>query len=94
MDPYRLSMLSRVAAASIGAYVVINMANLALGFILPFPFYKSLLFAMQISFFFYVIAIIWVFSVRTAAKAWLGLAVTAVPLGLIDAWYLLAGAPS
>ncbi len=89
---YRLSIFSRVLAASVGAYVLINLANLALSILLPFEQYKALLFAMQTSFIYYTLAIIWVFSVRTATKAWLGLIAVAVPLALVDAYYYFQGA--
>ena len=90
---YRLDVLSRVLAASAGAYVLVNLANYGLSFLLPVPQYQGLLFAMQISFVFYTLAIIWVFAVRTATKAWLGLLAFAVPLALIDAYFFLQGAP-
>jgi hypothetical protein len=89
--PARLGMLSRVLAASVGAYVIINLANLALAYVLPAERYQSLLFAMQTSFLFYTLAIIWVFAVRTAAKAWMGLLVVAVPLLLIDVFFYFQG---
>jgi hypothetical protein len=85
----RLSVLSRVLAAAVGGYVLINLANLALSVLLPGEQYKALLFAMQISFVIYTVVIIWVFSVRSATKAWLGLAVVALPLAIIDASHFL-----
>lgn len=88
---YRLSVLSRVLAASIGAYLLVNLANLALGYLLPVAFYQALLFAMQISFVLYTLAIIWVFSVRSATRAWLGLVLVAMPLAIIDGYFYLQG---
>ena len=88
---YRLSVLSRVVAASLGAYAVVNLANMALAFLLPAEQYKDLLFAMQISFLFYTLAIIWVFAVRSATKAWLGLLAVALPLALIDVYFYSQG---
>ncbi len=89
ITPDRLSMFSRVVAASIGAYVVVNLATYALNFLLPVENYKALLFAMQISFVFYTLIIIWVFAVRTARKAWLGLLAIAAPLALVDLVFYL-----
>jgi hypothetical protein len=91
LTAYRLSVFSRVVAASLGAYAVVNLANMALALLLPAEQYKALLFAMQISFIFYTLAIIWVFAVRTATKAWLGLIAVAVPLALVDAYYYFHG---
>jgi hypothetical protein len=82
--PDRLSMASRVAAASIGAYVLVNVITLTLNFFLPWEQYMSLLFAMQISFVFYTLIIIWVFFARTATMAWLGLLAVGLPLALVD----------
>ncbi len=87
ITPDRLSVFSRVVAASVGAYVVVNLATMALNFLLPVEQYKALLFAMQISFIFYTLIIIWVFAVRTALKAWLGMLAIGVPLALIDLYF-------
>ena len=89
---YRFNVLSRVLAASVGAYVLVNLANYGLSFLLPLPQYQGLLFAMQISFVFYTLAIIWTFAVRTATNAWLGLLAFAVPLAFIDAYFFFWGA--
>jgi uncharacterized protein DUF3649 len=85
-------IFSRVVAASLGTYLLVNLANLALGYLLPGAQYRALLFAMQISFLLYTLAIIWVFSVRSAAKAWLGLAALAIPLAIVDAGFYFLGA--
>jgi hypothetical protein len=91
LTPERLSVMSRIIAAALGGYVLVNLMNLALSIILPVPQYQGLLFAMMISFIFYTLAIVWVFAVRTATKAWLGLIVAAVPFALIDAAYVFWG---
>lgn len=85
--PERLSVLSRVVAASLGAYVIVNLANMALNFLLPGERYKALLFAMQISFLFYTLLIIWAFAARTARKVWAGMLVIGVPLLLVDLYF-------
>lgn len=83
---YRVGMLSRILAASIGGYVLMNIVTVAFTFLLPVENYTAFLFSVQTSFLVYSITIIWVFTARTATKAWLGLLVLAVPLALID-WY-------
>ena len=88
---WRLSILSRVVAASIGAYVLVNLCSMALGYLLPVEHFKALLFGMQISFLFYTVAIIWVFSVRSATRAWLGLIAIAIPLAIIDGFFYFRG---
>ena len=94
MTPYRLDVFSRIIAASFGAYVLCNLANLALSIILPVPQYQGLLFAMMISFIFYTLAIIWVFAVRTATRAWLGLIIAALPFAVIDVIWIVWGSGS
>jgi hypothetical protein len=91
LTPERLSMTSRVIAASLGAYALVNLTTMALQFLLPWEQYKSLLFAMQISFVFYTLIIIWVFTVRTATRAWLGMLSMGAPLLLIDLYFYFAG---
>ncbi len=63
-----------------------NIVTVAFTFLLPVENYTAFLFSVQTSFLVYSITIIWVFTARTATKAWLGLLVLAVPLALID-WY-------
>ena len=91
LSAYQRSVLSRVIAAAFGGYALVNLANLALSYILPVPQYQGLLFAMMISFFFYTGAIIWVFTVRTATKAWLGLMAIALPLAIINLFFYFRG---
>jgi len=86
---YRWSVASRLLAAALGGYVVVTLLHLAFLAVLPWDYYKSLLFASQTGYLYYTGVIIWCFAARTARRAWLGLAVVALPLVLIDAWYLL-----
>ncbi len=84
---YRWGVLSRFVAAAAGGYAVVALAQLALMVVLPVADYKALLFSMQTGFLYYTGVITWCFAARTARRAWLGLAVVALPLALIDAWY-------
>jgi len=86
---YRWSVLSRCVAAALGGYVVVTLLHLALTAVLPMEGYKALLFASQTGYLYYTGILIWCFAVRTAKRAWLGLALLALPLLLIDAAYLL-----
>ena len=90
---YRFSVLSRTLAAAIGGYLLVNLANYALSFLLPMPQYQALLLAMQLSFAFYTLAIIWAFAVRTATRAWLGLLTFIIPLAVMDLYFFFMGAP-
>ena len=86
---YRWSVLSRVVAAAAGGYAVVTLTHLALMVVLPVKGYMALLFSMQTGWLYYTGVIIWCFAARTAARAWLGLALVALPLVLIDAAYWL-----
>lgn len=91
---YRWSVLSRIVAAAAGGYALVNLAHLGLMAILPVDDYKALLFSMQTGFLYYTGIVIWCFAARTAARAWLGLALVALPLALIDVWYWIHRGPS
>jgi len=85
---YRWSVLSRAVAAAVGGYAVVTLLHLGLTAVLPMDGYKALLFSSQTGYLYYTGIIIWCFAVRTARRAWQGLALVALPLALIDAWFL------
>ena len=68
-----LSVLSRTIAAIVGGYVFSNLQAVLTSYLLPMQTADSVLLSLQLSFLFYSIVIIWVFSTKTAGKAWLGL---------------------
>lgn len=68
-----LSVLSRTIAAIVGGYVLSNLLAVLISYLLPMQTADSVLLSLQLSFLFYSIVIIWVFSTKTAGKAWLGL---------------------
>ena len=68
-----LGVLSRSIAAIVGGYVLSNLLATLTSYLLPMPTVDSVLLSLQLSFLFYAIVIIWVFSAKTAGKAWLGL---------------------
>ena len=84
---YRWGVLSRFVAAAAGGYAVVSLTQMALMVVLPVADYKALLFSMQTSYLYYTGVVIWCFAARTARRAWLGLAIVALPLALIDAGY-------
>lgn len=86
---YRWSVLSRCIAAAVGGYAIVTLLQLAFTAVLPWDYYKSLLFSSQTGYLYYTGVIIWCFAARTAKRAWMGLAIVALPLILIDAWYVL-----
>lgn len=95
VDPaYRWSVASRFFAAAIGGYVLVTMLQVAFMALSPTEYYKSLLFASQTGYLYWTGIIVWCFAARTARRAWLGLALVALPLALLDAWYLLQRSPA
>ncbi len=86
---YRWSVLSRCIAATAGGYAVVTLLHLAMIAVLPWDDYKALLFASQTGYLYYTGIIIWCFAARSAKRAWFGLGLVALPLALIDAWYLV-----
>ena len=73
-----LCVLSRVVAAIVGGYALSNILAIFISYMLPMPTADSVLLSLQLSFLFYSIAIIWVFSTKTASKAWLGILIACV----------------
>jgi hypothetical protein len=86
---YRWSVASRCLAAAAGGYAVVTLLQLAAVALVPGAYYKALLLTSQTGYLYYTGIIIWCFAARTATRAWLGLAVMALPLLVIDAVYLL-----
>lgn len=79
------SLMSRIVAAIAGGYALAALVSVA-ALALPIGKPQAVLTGMLASFAFYAGAVVWVFAVRSAARAWAGLLIAAVPL-LWAAWY-------
>jgi hypothetical protein len=77
-------LLSRIVAAVLGGYALGALTSVA-ALALPVSRTEAVLTGMLSSFVVGTIAVIWVFAVRSATRAWVGLAIMAVPL-LLAAW--------
>ncbi len=86
---YRWSVVSRIVAAALGGYFIVTLLHVAFIAVLPTELHRTLLFASQTGYLYWTGLIVWCFATRSATRAWVGLAVLAVPLIAIDAWYLL-----
>ncbi|KDR32289.1 MULTISPECIES: DUF3649 domain-containing protein [Caballeronia] len=82
-------LVSRIVAAIFGGYALAALASVA-ALALPMSKPQAVLTGMLVSFVVYVCAVIWVFAVRSARRAWSGLAFIAVPL-LMAAWTVWPG---
>ncbi len=86
--PIPFPLISRIAAALCGGYALAALASvaaLALPLALPLARTEAVFTGMMASFLVYAGAVVWVFAVRSARRAWIGLAVAAMPL-LAAAW--------
>lgn len=70
---YRWSVASRAAAAIVGGYALTSAATVLLGLIWPGPRAVGLMWATLLSFTVYAVAIMWVFTTRSATRAWIGM---------------------
>lgn len=74
-------LLSRILAAFLGGYFLAALASVA-ALALPLDKPQAVLTGMQASFLIYAGAVVWVFAARSAARAWAGLFIVALPLSL------------
>lgn len=77
-------LISRITAALFGGYALAALSSVAV-LALPLSKPQAVLSGMLASFVVYAAAVIWVFAVRSALRAWGGLLVFALPLSLA-AW--------
>lgn len=77
-----LPLVSRVIAALFGGYVLAALCSIA-ALALPIDGRQAVFTGMLASFLLYAGAVVWVFAVRSAWRAWLGLIVAALPLWLV-----------
>lgn len=78
------ALASRIVAALFGGYALAALASVA-ALALPMAKPQAVLTGMLASFAIYAGAVIWVFAVRSAVRAWAGLLIAAAPL-LVAAW--------
>ncbi|OZI32546.1 iron uptake protein [Bordetella genomosp. 10] len=86
-------LVARIVAALFGGYGLAALTSVA-AVVLPIDRTQAVFAGMLLSFLVYTLAVVWVFAVRSATRAWVGLLVAALPLGLA-AWSVWnAGVPS
>ncbi|MGY3023852.1 putative iron-regulated membrane protein [Pseudomonas lurida] len=69
---YRLAVTSRVLAAVVGGYLMASLASICLALWLPTSRADAVITGMMSSFVFYLLAVLWCFACRSAARAWFG----------------------
>ncbi|MER2296883.1 DUF3649 domain-containing protein [Pseudomonas promysalinigenes] len=80
---YRLAVVSRSLAALLGGYVLASLFSICLALLLPLPQVDATLTGLMLSFVIYVLAFIGCFACRSAWRAWLGVLLPSVLLGLL-----------
>ncbi|MHC6224087.1 DUF3649 domain-containing protein [Pseudomonas sp. X10] len=81
---YRLAVTSRSLAALLGGYLLASMASICITLLAPLPKVDAVLSGMMLSFVFYVLAFIWCFACRSAWRAWFGVLLPSLVLGMIN----------
>ncbi|WP_277186934.1 DUF3649 domain-containing protein [Caballeronia sp. BR00000012568055] len=79
-----LPLISRIVAAMFGGYALAALVSVA-ALVLPMEKPQAVLTGMLASFIVFACAVIWVFAVRSARRAWVGLLIAALPLS-VAAW--------
>ncbi len=80
----RGALASRILAALFGGYALAALAGIAAA-ALPIQKAEAVLTGMMLTFLVHAGAVVWVFAVRSATRAWVGLIVATVPL-VIAGW--------
>lgn len=79
---YRLGVASRAVAAILGGYALSALVATVSAIYFPGTRAEAAIFGMLLSFVIYTLAVMWVFAVRTALRAWLGLLLPSLALGI------------
>ncbi|WP_313178346.1 DUF3649 domain-containing protein [Stenotrophomonas sp.] len=85
-----LPLVSRIIAALLGGYLVAALCSVA-ALALPIDPQQAVFTGMLASFLLYAGAVVWVFAVRSAGRAWLGLVLAAAPLWLLATFAVPVG---
>ena len=80
---YRLAVTSRLLAAVVGGYMLASLASVCLTLWLPISRADAVVSGMLSSFVFDLLAVIWCFACRTAARAWFGVLVPSAILATL-----------
>lgn len=90
---YRIGVTSRLLAAVVGGYGLASLASVCLSFWLPLSRADAVVSGMLSSFVFYLLAVIWCFACRSAARAWFGVLVPCAILATLAGLAYWMGRP-
>lgn len=88
---YRLQVLSRIVAATFGGYALAAAATVLLTVLWPLPRSQAVLAANMLSFVWYTIAVMWVFSTKSATRAWVGMVLPTALIAVLSVLLMPAG---
>lgn len=91
---YRLQVLSRIVAATVGGYALASAATVLLTLLWPLPKGQAVLATNMLGFVWYTIAVMWVFSTKSATRAWVGMVLPTALIALLSFLLIPAGAVS
>lgn len=77
------NLISRIIAATLGGYGLAVVTAIGLAGVLPMGRADAVMTGHLTSFGFYLLAVLWAFSTRTAMQAWTGIAVWTVVFGVV-----------
>lgn len=89
---YRWAVFSRVIAAAIGGYAFTWAAIVLAALVWPLPRAEAVGAATMLGFVIYAAVVMWVFTTRSAWRAWIGLTVWTAVFAALDWWLLQGGA--
>lgn len=89
----RLGVGSRALAAAVGGYALATAASVTLALASKTPGEEGFYAATMPSFLVWALAALWAFAAKTALRAWLGILIPCVVLG-VASWAFLRGGPS
>ncbi len=78
-----MAVFSRIIAAIVGGYLLANVAAIVLSYLLPGSRADGVMVATCVSFIIYAGAVFWVFSARTAWRAWFGILIPGLSSAVI-----------
>jgi len=81
---YRLAVASRCLAALLGGYLLASMVSICVALLAPLPQVDATLTGLLVSFVFYLLAFLWCFACRSAWRAWLGVVLPSLVLGMVN----------
>lgn len=86
-----LALLSRIAAAIFGGYLLATAVTILLGAVLPLPKGQAVLAGSLASFAVYTAAIIWAFAEKSLKRVWIGMLVMALVFTALGMGIVLIG---